>query len=94
MTKKGTERTPQEEFYAIYEPLRVKYQLQSHIKGSIYESEEDFIEVHEGYGKDKKLLFKARGELTDCYKQAALNLMMYAEKKAKEKRAREALKFL
>ncbi len=93
MIQKGIEKTAQEQFYEVYEPLRKRYQLLSRIKASVFKPDEAIIEIYKDSGKDKKLICRSRGELEDCYKQMTLNLRGY-EKRAKEKRAREALKFL
>lgn len=75
------QRTAHDEFYKIYEPLRKKYHLSSHIRCTLLEQEEDYIEVFEGVGKDKKPLFKAKGDIEDCYKHVTLDLKRYREAK-------------
>ena len=77
------EKTSQEQFYEVYEPLRKKYQLCSHIKASAFKPEEDTIEIYKGFGRDKKLLYRVKGELEDCYKQMVLNLIAYKNEQKK-----------
>lgn len=81
VTKKGM--TPHDEFYSVYEPLRKKHGLTCHISGTLLSPDEDYIEVFEGAGSNKKLIFKERGELNDCYRQAAISLGKYKEFKRK-----------
>lgn len=66
--------TSYDKFYELYEPLRKKYRLQTHIMASVYESEDDSIEIYKGYGKEKQLLFRASGNLEDCFRQMTSNL--------------------
>lgn len=76
---------PMGKFYELYEPLRKKYQLQAHIRATIYDSEEDIIEIYEGYGHDKKLLFRVKGEIEDCYRQMARNLTAITRRQEKSR---------
>lgn len=77
------EKTLQEQFYEVYEPLRKKHQLYSHIKATAFKPDEDFIEIYQGFGRDKKLLYRVKGELDDCYKQMVLNLMNFKNEQKK-----------
>lgn len=77
------EKTPQEQFYEVYEPLRKRYQLLSHIKASIFKPDEDVIEIYQNSGRDKKLLYRAKGELDDCYRQMRSNLMIFKNEQKK-----------
>ena len=83
MTQKGMEKTAQEQFYEVYEPLRKRYRLLSHIKASAFKPDEDVIEIYKDTGKDKKLLYRSKGELEDCYKQMILNLRVYENEQKK-----------
>lgn len=80
---KGMEKTPQEQFYEVYEPLRKKYQLFSHIKATSLKPDEDVIEIYQGFGRDKKLLYRTKGDLEDCYRQMCLNLMLFRKEQKK-----------
>jgi len=76
--------TPREEFYAVYEPLRKKHNLTSHISCTLLKQDEDYIEVFEGTGREKVLIFRTRGEIDDCYRQATLSLRKYERPKRKK----------
>lgn len=75
------------EFYKIYEPLRKKYHLRDHMHFSIYEWEDELIEIWEYEGEKRgKCICRAR-EKTDieCWKRATELLKSYAiEKEGKE----------
>ena len=81
----GAELTEHDRFYALYEPLRKKYQLSAHIRATIYDSEEDFIEIFQGAGREKKLLYRSKGELKDCYRQMVLNLTIMVRRQEKSR---------
>lgn len=80
---KGMKKTPQEQFYEVYEPLRKKHQLFSHIKATSLKPDEDFIEIYKGFGNERKLLYRAKGEIEDCYKQMVLNLTTFRNEQKK-----------
>ena len=82
-----------DEFYEVYEPLRKKYHLLSHIHSTLLKKDEDFIEIFEDLGKEKKSLFKAKGEIEQCYGTAILNLRNYKQdkEKADERKDKEDL---
>lgn len=77
------EKTPQEQFYEIYEPLRKEHQLYSHVKATILRPDEDVIEIYQGHGRDRRLLYRSKGELDDCYKQMVLNLTTFKNEQKK-----------
>lgn len=84
--QKGTDtKTSHDMFYELYEPLRKRFRLQAHIRSSIYESEEDFIEIYEGYGEERKLLFRTKGDLEDCYRQMTHNLALMLKRQEKSR---------
>ena len=67
----------QELFYKTYEPMRKRYSLTTKIHCETYNPDSDYIEIYEGQGDDKRLLFKERGEITGCYIQAQRDLERY-----------------
>lgn len=59
-------------FNEIYNPLRKRYNLRSHIHSSIYESEDDLIEIWEysGETRGRCIVREKETEIIDCYKRA------------------------
>ena len=59
-------------FYEIYRPLQKKYNLRYNMHFSIYESEDDLIEIWEYSGETRgKCIVRAKEtEEIDCYKRA------------------------
>ncbi len=72
------------EFYAIYNPLRKRYNLRMHLHFSVYD--DGLIEAWEYHGesKGKCILRVKEAEDIDCYKKAAEELRYY-EKSRKER---------
>lgn len=76
-------------FYEIYNPLRKKYNLRSHMHFSIYENEDNLIEIWEYDGETRGKCIVREKETEDidcieCYKRA-INELKYYESKREEK---------
>lgn len=79
-------------FNEIYNPLRKKYNLRSHIHSSIYESEDDLIEIWEynGETRGKCIVREKEKEIIDCYKRAIDDLKNYKQEREERERERKA----
>lgn len=66
-------------FYGIYRALQKRYNLRSHMHFSIYEKENDLIEIWEYNGETRgKCIVRAKEtEKIDCYKRAIDELENY-----------------
>ena len=69
------------EFHSIYDPLRKAHNLRMSSHSSIYESEDDWIEIWEYEGERKKKLVVREKEknIEDCYKRAIEELKSYEQ---------------
>lgn len=71
------------EFYSIYRPLQRRHNLRLHSHFSIYPNSDDFIEIweYEG-GQRKKCVCKVREETDiECYKRAIEALQSYGKER-------------
>ncbi len=77
-------------FYEIYRPLQKRYNLRSHTHFSIYESEDDLIEIWEYKGETRgKCIIRAKEtEEIDCYKRAIDELKNYKQEREEKERGR------
>ncbi len=79
-------------FYEIYRPLQKKYNLRHHMHSSIYESEDDLIEIWEYSGETRgKCIVRAKEtEEIDCYKRAIDELKNYKREREEKEHGRSA----
>ena len=79
-------------FYEIYRPLQKKYNLRYHMHFSIYESEDDLIEIWEYSGETRgKCIVRAEEtEEIDCYKRAIDELKNYKQEREEKEHGRSA----
>lgn len=79
-------------FYEIYNPLRKKYNLRSHMHSSIYESEDDLIEIweYDGETRRKCIVREKEKEIIDCYKRAIDDLKNFKQEREERERERKA----
>ena len=79
-------------FYEIYRPLQKKYNLRYHMHFSIYESEDDLIEIWEYKGETRgKCIVRAKEtEEIDCYKRAIDELKNYKQEREEREHGRSA----
>lgn len=79
-------------FYEIYRPLQKKYNLRYHMHFSIYESEDDLIEIWEYSGETRgKCIVRAKEtEDIDCYKRAIDVLKNYKQEREEKEHGRSA----
>ena len=79
-------------FYEIYRPLQKKYNLRYHMHFSIYESEDDLIEIWEYSGETRgKCIVRAKEtEEIDCYKRAIDKLKNYKQEREEKEHGRSA----
>ena len=79
-------------FYEIYRPLQKKYNLRYHMHFSIYESEDDLIEIWEYKGETRgKCIVRAKEtEEIDCYKRAIDELKNYKQEREEKEHGRSA----
>ena len=79
-------------FYEIYRPLQKKYNLRCHMHFSIYESEDDLIEIWEYSGETRgKCIVRAKEtEDIDCYKRAIDKLKNYKQEREEKEHGRSA----
>ena len=79
-------------FYEIYRPLQKKYNLRDHMHFSIYESEDDLIEIWEYSGETRgKCIVRAKEtEEIDCYKRAIDELKNYKQEREEKEHGRSA----
>ena len=79
-------------FYEIYRPLQKKYNLRYHMHFSIYESEDDLIEIWEYSGETRgKCIVRAKEtEDNDCYKRAIDELKNYKQEREEKEHGRSA----
>lgn len=79
-------------FYEIYRPLQKKYNLRYHMHFSIYESEDDLIEIWEYSGETRgKCIVRAKEtEKIDCYKRAIDELKNYKQEREEKEHGRSA----
>lgn len=79
-------------FYEIYRPLQKKYNLRYHMHFSIYESEDDLIEIWEYSGETRgKCIVRAKEtEDIDCYKRAIDELINYKQEREEKEHGRSA----
>ncbi len=79
-------------FYEIYRPLQKKYNLRYHMHFSIYESEDDLIEIWEYSGETRgKCIVRAKEtEDIDCYKRAIDKLKNYKQEREEKEHGRSA----
>lgn len=77
-------------FNEIYNPLRKRYNLRSHIRSSIYESEDDLIEIWEYDGETcgKCIVREKETEIIDCYKRAIDELKNYKQEREEREHGR------
>lgn len=79
-------------FYEIYRPLQKRYNLRSYMHFSIYEGEDDLIEIWEYSGEIRgKCIVRAKEtEGIDCYKRAIDELKNYKQEREGRERERKA----
>lgn len=79
-------------FYEIYRPLQKKYNLRYHMHFSIYESEDDLIEIWEYSGEIRgKCIVRAKEtEEIDCYKRVIDELKNYKQEREEKEHGRSA----
>ena len=79
-------------FYEIYRPLQKKYNLRYHMHFSIYESEDDLIEIWEynGETRGKCIVREKEKEIIDCYKRAIDDLKNYKQEREGKEHGRSA----
>lgn len=79
-------------FYEIYRPLQKRYNLRSHMHSSIYESEDDLIEIWEynGETRGKCIVRTKETEIIDCYKRAIDELKNYKQEREEREHGRSA----
>ncbi len=79
-------------FYEIYRPLQKRYNLRSHMHFSIYESEDDLIEIWEYKGETRgKCIVRAKEtEEIDCYKRTIDELKNYKQEREGKEHERSA----
>ena len=79
-------------FYEIYRPLQKRYNLRSHMHFSIYEREDDLIEVweYEGETCGKCIVRAKETEEIDCYKRAIDELKNYKQEREGKEHERSA----
>lgn len=79
-------------FYEIYRPLQKKYNLRYHMHFSIYESEDDLIEIWEysGETRGKRIVRAKETEEIDCYKRAIDELKNYKQEREEKEHGRSA----
>ncbi len=79
-------------FYEIYRPLQKRYNLRSHMHFSIYEREDDLIEIWEYKGETRgKCIVRAKEtEEIDCYKRAIDELKNYKQEREGKEHERSA----
>lgn len=79
-------------FYEIYRPLQKKYNLRYHMHSSIYEKEDDLIEIWEYSGeiRGKCIAMAKEKKEIDCFKRAIDELENYKREREEREHGRSA----
>jgi hypothetical protein len=74
-------------FYEIYKPLSKRYNLRMNSHFSIYQRDQDYIEIYEYSGDTRgaRICLVKEDEEIDCYRKAAEEMKNYGRKKSEEK---------